>query len=62
MEYTYIEIVDELTGNKTIQRTDLDGKVWSIPTDPANADYQAYLNKDTLPSESSIPTTPQAGE
>jgi len=31
---------------------------WYIPTDPANSDYQAYLNKDTLPSNSS---TPQAG-
>ena len=26
-----------------ILRTDDDGKVWSIPTDPANSDYQAYL-------------------
>jgi len=26
-----------------IQRTDVDGKVWYIPTDPANSDYQAYL-------------------
>ena len=26
-----------------IQRTDEDGTVWSIPTDPANSDYQAYL-------------------
>jgi len=42
-----------------IERTDEDGQVWSIPIDPANADYQAYLNKDTLPSNSSIP---QAGE
>jgi hypothetical protein len=31
----------------------------SFSADPANADYQAYLNKDTLPSNSSIP---QAGE
>ena len=29
-----------------IERTDPDGKVWSIPIDEANADYQAYLNKD----------------
>ena len=29
-----------------------------IPIDPANGHYQAYLNKDTLPSNSS---TPQAG-
>lgn len=26
-----------------IQRTDADGTVWSIPKDPANADYQRYL-------------------
>jgi hypothetical protein len=26
-----------------IQRTDEDGAIWSIPTDPANSDYQAYL-------------------
>ena len=47
------------SGEEYIQRIDEDGKVWNIPNDPANADYQAYLNKDTLPSNSSIP---QAGE
>ena len=26
-----------------IQRTDPDGKIWSIPIDPANSDYQRYL-------------------
>ena len=26
-----------------ILRTDDDGQVWCIPTDPANSDYQAYL-------------------
>jgi hypothetical protein len=26
-----------------ITRTDEDGTVWAIPTDPANSDYQAYL-------------------
>jgi len=56
-EYTYT-IPTGYDGNP---RTDMivrsDG-AW-IPTDPANADYQAYLNKDTLPSNSSIP---QAGE
>ena len=26
-----------------LSRTDDDGKVWSIPEDPANSDYQAYL-------------------
>jgi hypothetical protein len=26
-----------------VLREDEDGTVWSIPTDPANSDYQAYL-------------------
>ena len=34
----------------SIQRVDDDGKVWSIPLDPANSDYQAYLA--TLVTES----------
>jgi len=52
--YTY-SIPNDANGNP---RTDVifrneDG-AW-IPTDPANADYQAYLNKDTLPSNSADP-------
>ena len=45
----YKEITNEF-GGSFIERTDEDGIVSFIPTDPANADYQAYLNKDTLPS------------
>jgi len=30
-----------------IKRTDADGQVWWIPTDPANSDYQAYLASQT---------------
>jgi hypothetical protein len=26
-----------------IQRTDIDGTVWTIPEDPDNIDYQEYL-------------------
>jgi len=31
------------TKNNTIIKTDDDGKVYFIPADPANSDYQAYL-------------------
>ena len=31
------------TQNKIIVRFDSDGKIWNIPSDPANTDYQAYL-------------------
>lgn len=30
-----------------IQRIDDDGSVWTIPNDPANSDYQAYLADET---------------
>ena len=29
--------------SKQIKRTDEDGKVWWIPTESANSDYQRYL-------------------
>lgn len=38
----YEEVVTHLN-NTMIKRTDADGKVWWIPTDPANSDYQRYL-------------------
>jgi hypothetical protein len=42
-EYRII-LFDAIDGKlKLIQRTDADGMVWTIPTDPANSDYQAYL-------------------
>jgi hypothetical protein len=45
MSSTYEEYTNDF-GNKYIARTDDDGKVSWIPTDLANSDYQAYLNKD----------------
>jgi hypothetical protein len=30
-------------GNTTIIRTDENGLIWFIPTDPSNSDYQEYL-------------------
>ena len=35
--------VIDLTDYSYIERTDEDGKVWSIPIDESNSDYQAYL-------------------
>jgi len=36
------EVVDQKEG-QVVKRTDPDGKVWWIPMNPDNADYQAYL-------------------
>ena len=38
------ETITYETGSQVIIRTDEDGKVWFVPLDPANSDYQAYLN------------------
>ena len=37
------EVTTGSAGNTIIVRTDEDGRVWFIPTDPANSDYQSYL-------------------
>jgi hypothetical protein len=57
MTITYEEYTS-LSGKNFVRRNNEDGTVSDIPMDEANSDYQAYLNKDTLPSNSSIP---QAG-
>ena len=45
MEYTY-EVAVTDSGTENIIRTDENGdKVW-IPKDPANSDYQRYLNPE----------------
>jgi hypothetical protein len=48
-ESTYEIITNEL-GDELITRTDSDGKVWTIPADEGNADYQAYLASLDEPS------------
>ena len=45
----------EVPEGKMLFKIEADGKRWAIPQDPANADYQAYLNKDTVPSNSADP-------
>ena len=55
------EILNTNNSQTIIQRMNEDGSLTYIPTDPSNSDYQAYLNKDTLASELSNPSTPQAG-
>ena len=44
MKSTYKVI--EMPEYSYIERTDQDGKVWSIPMDEANSDYQRYLNPE----------------
>jgi hypothetical protein len=36
------EVIETENGEQ-ITKTDPDGTVWSIPTDPANSDYAEYL-------------------
>lgn len=43
---TYKEIKNEEGVVASIRRTDENGEVWSIPADPANSDYQRYLNPE----------------
>lgn len=45
MTITY-QLIEIFTGEKLIQRLNEDGTITSIPNDPANSDYQAYLNRD----------------
>jgi len=45
MTYQYQEITDERMGS-TIKRTTNAGDVAWIPIDPANSDYQRYLNPE----------------
>ena len=44
MSLRYEEVIDPFNGGVTINAwDDENGIMYSIPTDPANADYQAYL-------------------
>jgi hypothetical protein len=45
MKQTIYQVLE----NGYIQRTDADGKICTIPNDPANSDYQAYLAAQSTP-------------
>ena len=40
------ELKKAIDGAEFVVRVNKDGTLSSIPLDPANADYQAYLNRD----------------
>jgi hypothetical protein len=51
---TFEEIETEV--GTYICMTDEAGIKWTIPADPANSDYQAYLNKDNPQAALSTPS------
>jgi hypothetical protein len=53
MKSTYKVI--ELEDYSYIERTDADGKVWSIPMNETNSDYQRYLNPEAEQSTPNLP-------
>jgi hypothetical protein len=50
---TYKELVYE-DGSKAIERDNGDGSFTYIPIDPANSDYQRYLNPEAEQSTPSV--------
>ena len=51
MTIKYEKYVSDVSGTEFIKRTDADGNIAWIPTDPANADYQRYLNPEAETNE-----------
>ena len=60
MKPIYEEVKSEM-GQVFIKRIDDNGEAW-IPADPANSDYQAYLNKDKPEAALSTPIVKSDGE
>ena len=42
----YEIVKDERTESEILKRTEADGKIWWIPMDESNSDYQRYLNPE----------------
>ena len=51
---TYELITDDISGKEVIKYTREDGKEFWIPTDPANSDYQRYLNPEAALSTPNV--------
>ena len=43
---TNYELMTQECGQDVVKATQADGKVFWIPADPANSDYQRYLNPE----------------
>jgi hypothetical protein len=43
---TTYEIRKDEAGNDLLFKIEENGKEWSVPIDPANSDYQRYLNPE----------------
>ena len=55
MSYTYNKIMSADGNEFIIQRVDEEGNTSYIPADPANSDYQAYLDRDKPKAALSTP-------
>ncbi len=54
MTYKYEKVISDY-GTESIKRTDDNGEVSFIPIDPANSDYQRYLNPEAEQSTPNLP-------
>jgi hypothetical protein len=54
MTFIYEEVTSE-NNEKMLKRTDENGLVSWVPLDPANSDYQRYLNPEAEQSTPSLP-------
>ncbi len=52
---TAYEVITNPLGDETIKRTNADGSISWIPLDPANSDYQRYLNPEAEQSTPNLP-------
>ncbi len=59
MKTTY-ELMTQECGQDVVKATQADGKVFWIPADPANSDYQRYLNPEAALSTPMVTDAPKS--